>query len=352
MNYLNYCSSCHNHIPLEDTCKLLIWLLIEYKPERRTVTKISCVIYVSKHVLLSIPYLSPSFCFDAYRAFTQSIVDYMVEAGAAADKDDVKTAAAGWGFELPDGATTEDFFMAIGEQYGWNFSAMDKEAANVTIADTFPAVVLAMSTTGVETGESADHIAGIVKTGDYSMTLTLTEFSAPAIEKLALPIAPMHYYGDKAQYDFDNNKFGFPKNDLSLIREKTTKPLGAGPFTFKEYSNKVAYLEANENFYLGAPGVSEIQFKETQEADKVPALVQGTADIAEPSFSKATSEQISSENSEKDLVGDTITTQLTDYLGYGYIGGQNYFYNPEFVHSSTDSWICLLRSGCIKISQL
>ncbi|MBO6282677.1 MAG: ABC transporter substrate-binding protein [Pseudobutyrivibrio sp.] len=259
-------------------------------------------------------------CANEGAAFTQSIVDYMVEAGAAADKDDVKTAAAGWGFELADGATTEDFFMAIGEQYGWNFSAMDKEAANVTIADSFPADVLAMSTTCVETGESADHISGIVKTGDYSMTLTLTEFSAPAIEKLALPIAPMHYYGDKAQYDFDNNKFGFPKNDLSLIREKTTQPLGAGPFTFKEYSNKVAYLEANENYYLGAPGVSEIQFKETQEADKVPAIVQGTADIAEPSFSKATSEQISSENSENDLVGDTITTQLTDYLGYGYIG--------------------------------
>jgi peptide/nickel transport system substrate-binding protein len=257
---------------------------------------------------------------DQGAAFTQSIVDYMVEAGAAADKDDVKTAAAGWGFELADGATTEDFFKAIGEQYGWNFSAMEKEAANVTLADTFPADVLAMSTTGVETGESAANITGIQKTGDYSMRLVLTEFSAPTIEKLALPIAPMHYYGDASLYDYDNNKFGFTKNDLSTVRDKTTKPLGAGPYTFKEYTNKIAYLEANENYYLGAPSVSELQFKETQEADKVPGVVQGTADIAEPSFSKATAEQIASENSENDIVGDAITTQLTDYLGYGYIG--------------------------------
>ncbi len=258
-------------------------------------------------------------CAKEGAAFTQSIVDYMVENNGVAEGD-VKAAAAGWGFDLADGATTEDFFMAIGEQYGWNFSSMDKEAASVTIADTFPADVLAMSTTGVETGDSAPNITGIQKTGDYSMKLVLTEFSAPAIERLAVSIAPLHYYGDASLYDYDNNKFGFPKNDLSSVRAKTTTPLGAGPFKFKEYSNKTCYLEANSDYYLGAPSVGEIQFKETQEADKVPGVVQGTADIAEPSFSKATSEQIAGENSEGELTGDVITTQLTDYLGYGYIG--------------------------------
>ena len=258
-------------------------------------------------------------CANEGAAFTQSIVDYMV-ANAGVAEGDVKAAAAGWGFDLADGATTEDFFMAIGEQYGWNFSSMDKEAADVTIADSFPEDVLAMSTTGVETGESADHITGIQKTGDYSMTLVLTEFSAPAIEKLSFPIPPMHYYGDASQYDYDNNKFGFPKNDLSIVRDKTTAPVGAGPYKFVEYKNKIAYLEANENFYLGAPKIKNLQFKETQEPDKIPAVVQGTADLAEPSYSKAASEQIAGENSENDVVGDKITTQLTDYLGYGYIG--------------------------------
>ncbi len=251
--------------------------------------------------------------------FTQSIVDYMVENAGVAEGD-VTAAAAGWGFELPAGATTEDFFLAIGEQYGWNFASMDKEAASVTIADSFPEDVLAMSTTGVETGESADHIEGIVKTGDYSMQITVEEFSAPAIEKLGTAIAPMHYYGDKSLYDYDNNKFGFPKNDLSLIRSKTTQPLGAGPYKFVEYKNKIAYLEANENYFLGAPKIKYLQFKETQEADKIPGVLQGTIDLAEPSMSKAAAEQISGENSNGELAGDVLTATLADNLGYGYIG--------------------------------
>jgi len=253
-------------------------------------------------------------------AFAQGIVDYCAENGYVDSADDVAGAAKAWGFELADGATAEDFFKAIGEQYGWNFTSMDAEAATVTLEDTMPADVLAMSTTGVETGDSADSISGIKKTGDYSMTLSLTEFNAPAIARLAFTIAPLHYYGDSSQYDYDNNKFGFPKNDLSIVRDKTTAPLGAGPYVFKEYSNKVAYLEANENYFLGTPSISEIQFKETQEADKVPALIQGTADIAEPSFSKNTAEQIAAENSNGEVSGDTIFTQLTDYNGYGYIG--------------------------------
>ncbi|MBR5637636.1 MAG: ABC transporter substrate-binding protein [Pseudobutyrivibrio sp.] len=258
-------------------------------------------------------------CANEGAAFTQSIVDYMVENSGVAEGD-VVAAAAGWGFELPAGATTEDFFLAIGEQYGWNFASMDKEAASVTIADSFPEDVLAMSTTGVQTGESADHIEGIVKTGDYSMTVTLTEFSAPAIEKLGTAIAPMHYYGDKSLYDYDNNKFGFPKNDLSIVREKTTKPLGAGPYKFVEYKNKIAYLEANENYYLGAPKIKSLQFKETQEADKIPGVLQGTIDLSEPSISKAAVEQISGENSNGELAGDKLTATLADNLGYGYIG--------------------------------
>lgn len=252
-------------------------------------------------------------------AFAQSIVDYMVENGGVAEGD-VKAAAAGWGFQLEDGATATDFFMAIGEQYGWNFSSMDKEKASVTLAETLPADVLAMSTTGIETGDSAANISGIVKTGDYTMTVKLTEFSAPAIEKLAVVIAPMHYYGDKSLYDYDNNKFGFPKNDLSIVREKTTKPMGAGPYKFVEYKNKIAYLEANEDYYLGAPNIKNIQFKETQEADKIPGVIQGTIDLSEPSISKAAVEQISGENSNGELAGDVLTTTLADNLGYGYIG--------------------------------
>lgn len=41
----------------------------------------------------------------------------MAENGAT----DVTSAAAGWGFELADGATTGFLYEIIGNQYEWNF---------------------------------------------------------------------------------------------------------------------------------------------------------------------------------------------------------------------------------------
>ena len=63
----------------------------------------------------------------------------------------------------------------------------------------------------------------------------------------------MHYYGDKAKYDYENNKFGFDFGDLSTQKSKNAEPMGAGPYKFVKYENKVVYFEANENYYKGAP---------------------------------------------------------------------------------------------------
>ncbi len=54
-------------------------------------------------------------------------------------------------------------------------------------------------TKGIETGTSAANISGIKKTGDYSMTVSLTQVDATAIYQLGVTIAPMHYYGEKHQ---------------------------------------------------------------------------------------------------------------------------------------------------------
>ena len=79
------------------------------------------------------------------------------------------------------------------------------------------------------------------------MTVTLTQVDATAIYQLGVTIAPMHYYGDKAKYDYDNNKFGFDKGDLSHVREKTTTPLGAGPYKFIKFENGTVNFEANDS---------------------------------------------------------------------------------------------------------
>ena len=252
-------------------------------------------------------------------AFAQEIVDYVKQATESPDLS-VADAAAQWGFDLDASATIKDFAMAIGAQYDWNFSAMEAETAGSALADLIPEDVYNYSTTNVATGESAPNIAGIVRTGDYSMTVTTSEFDATFIYQLGIPVAPLHYYGDTAQYDYDNNSFGFPKGDLSIVREKTTTPLGAGAYTFANYADGTVYLDANPSYFDGEPKTAHINLKETQEADMLTGVQSGTLDIANPSYSKQVAQQIAEYNGTDELAGPVMTTELVDYRGYGYIG--------------------------------
>ena len=247
--------------------------------------------------------------------FAQEIVDYMMANGAT----DVTSAAAGWGFDLPDGADAKAFFLAIGEQYDWSFSAMEAESAGSALSELIPEDVYAYSTTGVNVGNAVANVAGIVKTGDYSMTLTTSELSTTMIYQLQMPIAPLHYYGDESLYDYDNNSFGFVKGDLSGVRSKTSAPLGGGMFTFSKYSDGVVYLDANPDYFNGAPKVAHVNMKETQEADKITGVQAGTIDISDPSYSLEVADQIADINGVQGEDGPVITTRLKDYRGYGYI---------------------------------
>ena len=254
--------------------------------------------------------------------FAEGIVAACVEGGMNTEGD-IAGAAANWGFDgLAADATIQDFAMAIGNQYGWVFSAMEKEVGNTDALSTMmdADVYNDYPTTGVKTGESADSITGIKKTGDYSMTVTLDKVDATAIYQLGVTIAPLHYYGDPAQFDAENNKFGFPKGDLSSVRAKTTEPMGAGPYKFLKYEDGVVYFEANENYFLGAPKTKYLNFQQCMsDDDKLNGVITGTIDIADPSFSNDTVDAIEKANGGV-LDGDKITTNTVDNLGYGYLG--------------------------------
>jgi peptide/nickel transport system substrate-binding protein len=268
----------------------------------------------------------------AGEAFAESIAEYCIANGYVEEGlSDVANGMVNWGFgeanedgsitgasgEVYTDPTYADYWFELETAYDKDYATLsDTEAAESSLFsfldDSYKVTV--------DTGESAPNISGIIKTGDNSVRVILTEVSAPAIYNLAIYVTPLHYYGDESLYDYDNNMFGFPKGDLSTVRAKTTSPMGAGPYTFVKYENKTAYLEANEYYYLGAPATKSIQWKETSDADKIPGVVQGTVDIAEPSISKAAVEQIKGENSNGELVGDVIGVDLVDYQGYGYIG--------------------------------
>lgn len=267
---------------------------------------------------------------DGGAKFAQEIVDYCVNAGYN-QPGDVAGAAGNWGFKIPAGSTAKDFFVEIGKNYDWNFTSMEKEKATSNLSDLIPADVYAYATVGVKTGESADYIKGIVKTGDYSVRIIFTEVNAPAADLMAIQMGPLHYYGDKSQYDYENHKFGFPKGDLSIVRAKTRVPFGPGPYKFVSYENKTAYFEANPYYFKGKVKTKYLQFKETNNADKVNGIVQGTIDFSDPTVSKERLDQIASLNSNHEIKGDKLQTFLVDYNGYGYIG-----INAENVKVGTD----------------
>lgn len=259
---------------------------------------------------------------EAGAAFAQEIVDYCVDAGAA-EEGDVAGAAAAWAYDgLPADATTADFWQAMCEAYDWDIMTMTStESAGSTLADLMEGYD--DYAIGIQTGESAPNISGIQRTGDYSMRIVTDELDATMIYNLGVAIAPMHYYGDESQYNYDNNQFGFPKGDLSIVREKTGKPMGAGAYVFKEFSNKVVYLEANPDYCYGEPKTKYLNFRETNESDMLNGIETGVLDIADPSYSMEVAEQIAEINGVDDIndfEGKVITTKLVDFRGYGYVG--------------------------------
>ena len=254
----------------------------------------------------------------ASEAIAQEIVDYCKDAGYNAADDPIEACAANWGFELPEGATIEDFGATMMEAYGNDIASLvATENAGSSITDVFPD--WDQFTVGVETGASAANISGIEKTGDYSLRVKLSQVDATAIYQLGVTIAPLAYYGDPEKYDYENNQFGFPKGDLSMIRAKTTEPMGAGPYKFVKFENGVVNFEANDSYYLGAPKTKYVNFREVQDQDKLNGVVTGTIDITDPSFHVDAAAAISAENGGE-LTGDKITTDTVDNLGYGYIG--------------------------------
>lgn len=251
--------------------------------------------------------------------FCQSIADYVIANYGA---EDFKSAVEMWGYEAEDTAT---MWQQIIAKYGYDITdnGINAEKAEKDFSEYLNEELgdkADMYAAGVSTGDSAANISGIERTGDYSMTVHCTKFDATAIYNMNFPIAPLHYYGDPSAYDYENNQFGFTKGDLSIVKSKTSQPLGCGPYTFDSYENGVVTLVANPSYFKGEPKIKYIRMVESVDADYVPGIQSGTFDLATPSISADTVKALEDGNSNGELSGDVTTTALVDYRGYGYIG--------------------------------
>ena len=256
----------------------------------------------------------------AVDAFVKEITDLCVKNGLNKEGDSIAACAANYGYEgLKDDATAMDFFNAMLAKYDGSVSKMSaSESAGTQFSALMPSYKDYQ--VGVETGESAPNITGIQKTGEDSLRIVATKVDAQMIYQLAVTVGALHYYGDKAKFDYDKNQFGFPKGDLSSMREKISKPLGAGAYVFDKYENGVVSLKANDSYYDGAPKVKNLNLKYVAENDKLNSILAGTTDISTPSFTTEVADAIKKANSNGELSGDKIYTDAVDALGYGYIG--------------------------------
>lgn len=256
----------------------------------------------------------------AAEAFVKEIEDSLISSGSNKEGDSVAAFAANYGYEgLKEDATAMDFFNAMVAKYDGSVKDMSSaESAGTPFTELMESYK--DYAVGVETGNSAPNISGIQKTGDNTVRVITTKVDAQAIYQLTMAISPLHYYGDPAQYDYANNKFGFPKGDLSSVRAKTTQPLGAGPYVFEKYENGVVSMKANENYYLGAPKTKSLKVNYVAQTDRVNAVLTGTADVTNPSYTNEIADAIKKANSNGEISGDKIYTSAVDALGYGYIG--------------------------------
>lgn len=265
--------------------------------------------------------------FDAAGAnFAQEIVDYLVAAGYNTAEDSVATCAANWGYELAEDATTADFFAEMVNTYGYDLSdeGINLETAGTSILEFITAELgeetMASYQTGIQTGEGAPNVSGLTRVDDYTVNLHMTEFDATAIYNVGGYLAPLHYYGNADEYDYENNKFGFTKGDLSGVKSVTSKPIGCGPYVFDGYSNGVVTLKANEYYFDGKPETDVVLMQEAIDSDYVPGIVTGSFDLAVPSINDETLKAIQDANGNGELQGDVLHTILVDYRGYGYLG--------------------------------
>jgi peptide/nickel transport system substrate-binding protein len=243
-------------------------------------------------------------------------------------EDKVLKAPSKTTWNLADGEfpTIEDYYNETYLKYEgdpdefFNTEAVNTAAISVSskTRDTFIGYWGALDET--MGGEGSPNISGIKKLSDTEVQITVSKYDATAIYSLGIDVAPLHYYGDLTKYNYEENQFGFDFGDLSGVAEKTTQPLGAGPYRYIKFDNKIVYFEANEYYYKGQPKTYNVQFKETDDPDKIPGVDAGTIDITDPTFGTEAVDQVLGYNSNGELSGDKMVTVTTDNLGYGYIG--------------------------------
>lgn len=262
---------------------------------------------------------------EAGERFAQEIVDYCISNSLAAN---VAGAMKCWGYgdyvESGSNYTVADFFSAMCKDadYDYESFAFSKAAGKslFEIVDELLAEKDPSYSAAVMVSESEPSIYGIEKTGDFSLRVITERYDAGVLYALSVNVAPLHYYGDETLYDYESDKFGFNKGELSALK-KLGEPLGAGPYVFKSFDGEAVSLEANGKYYQGEPVTSKVKFIVCDSAESmVEGVAKGTVDICSPELSEGITSAIKKINGNGKLDGEKLGYTSVDFNGYGFIG--------------------------------
>lgn len=182
-------------------------------------------------------------------------------------------------------------------------------------------------------GVEVPNISGIAKVDDSTVTITCLGYSSQKIYNLCnIAILPLHHYGSLENYNYENNQFGLTRGDLTAVKEKAAAPLGAGPYQLDHTEDGAVYLTANANYYAGPPANNALKLVSLTEEERLPAILDGSLDMARISLNKEETTAIGEANGDGSLNGAKVIT--------GMIGDNDYYYfgiNASLVKVGTDA---------------
>lgn len=262
-----------------------------------------------------------SYCLDTYLDAHADVIGSTREAILSDPQLQVRFAMEMWGYGdyAFDGATTADFWAALLDAYDGDVRAAETTERVSAPLSSFIDDYEAKYGTRIATGSSAENISGVMRTGDHSLTLRMTEYDPAALYELALCIAPLHVYGDEALYDYENNSFGFTRGDLSAVRARQGG-VGCGPYVLDGAEGSNIALRANENYFAGAPAIEGMRIAGCGAGEALNLLLRGEADLAVAPLDEAAAEAITAANADEGLSGEVLETLLTYAPEYQYLG--------------------------------
>lgn len=148
----------------------------------------------------------------------------------------------------------------------------------------------------------AKDISGVKIIDDNTVQVEVTEVNALTKNNLGtIELLPEAYYGK-------NFKFG----NLDTVKALNDKPIGSGQYVVKKFSpGQEVVLEANPNYFKGAPKIKNLIFKTTTDDTKMSMLQTGEIDMDMITVS---------EDSVEEMKGlGFLDLNIFPTNGYGYI---------------------------------